>query len=165
PDVAYHLSKFERGFAKVINIQGYDHYGTVARVRAGLEAAARSLKLDVPPGYPDYLLHKMLRVTKGGEEVKMSKRAGTYVTLRDLIDWVGRDATRYFLVARKADAEFTFDVDLALSQSEDNPVYYVQYAHARICSVLQQAGEKGFAVPDELTALRADLSPLASTRE
>ena len=114
----------------------------MARVRAGLQAAARSLKLDVPLGYPDYLLHKMLRVTKGGEEVKMSKRAGTYVTLRDLIDWVGRDATRYFLVARKADAEFTFDVDLALSQSEDNPVYYVQYAHARICSVLLQAGER-----------------------
>ncbi len=140
PDVAYHLSKFERGFGKVINIQGYDHYGTVARVRAGVQAAARSLKLDVPLGYPDYLLHKMLRVTKGGEEVKMSKRAGTYVTLRDLIDWVGRDATRYFLVARKADAEFTFDVDLALSQSEDNPVYYVQYAHARICSVLSAGG-------------------------
>ncbi len=143
PDVAYHLSKFERGFGKVINIQGYDHYGTVARVRAGLQAAARSLKLDVPLGYPDYLLHKMLRVTKGGEEVKMSKRAGTYVTLRDLLDWVGRDATRYFLVARKADAEFTFDVDLALSQSEDNPVYYVQYAHARICSVLSAGGREG----------------------
>ena len=165
PDVAYHLSKFERGFRKVINIQGYDHYGTVARVRAGLQAAARSLKLDVPPGYPDYLLHKMLRVTKGGEEVKMSKRAGTYVTLRDLIDWVGRDATRYFLVARKADAEFTFDVDLALSQSEDNPVYYVQYAHARICSVFLQASEKGYAVPDTASALNTDLSPLATARE
>ncbi len=165
PDVAYHLSKFERGFGKVINIQGYDHYGTVARVRAGLQAAARSLKLDVPPGYPDYLLHKMLRVTKGGEEVKMSKRAGTYVTLRDLLDWVGRDATRYFLVARKADAEFTFDVDLALSQSEDNPVYYVQYAHARICSVFLQAGEKGYAVPDTASALNTDLSPLATARE
>ena len=165
PDVAYHLSKFERGFGKVINIQGYDHYGTVARVRAGVQAAARSLKLDVPPGYPDYLLHKMLRVTKGGEEVKMSKRAGTYVTLRDLIDWVGRDATRYFLVARKADAEFTFDVDLALSQSEDNPVYYVQYAHARICSVLLQAGEKGYAVPDTASALHADLTPLSTARE
>ncbi|HQR57698.1 MAG TPA: DALR anticodon-binding domain-containing protein, partial [Burkholderiaceae bacterium] len=112
-----------------------------------------------------YLLHKMLRVTKGGEEVKMSKRAGTYVTLRDLLEWVGRDATRYFLVARKADAEFTFDVDLALSQSEDNPVYYVQYAHARICSVLQQATEKGYAAPDTTTALNTDLTPLASARE
>ena len=165
PDVAYHLTKFQRGFEKVINVQGTDHYGTVARVRAGVQAAARSLKLDVPRGYPDYLLHKMLRVTKGGEEVKMSKRAGTYVTLRDLLEWVGRDATRYFLVARKADAEFTFDVDLALSQSEDNPVYYVQYAHARISSVLQQAVEKGYAVPDSTAALRADLAPLAGGRE
>jgi len=165
PDVAYHLSKFERGFTKVINVQGSDHYGTVARVRAGVQAAARSLKLAVPHGYPDYLLHKMLRVTKGGEEVKMSKRAGAYVTLRDLIEWVGRDATRYFLVARKADAEFTFDVDLALSQSEDNPVYYVQYAHARIASVLQQAREKGFAVPDAAAAADIPLAPLASPRE
>ena len=165
PDVAYHLNKFQRGFSKVINVQGSDHYGTVARVRAGVQAAARSLKLDVPRGYPDYLLHKMLRVTKGGEEVKMSKRAGTYVTLRDLLEWVGRDATRYFLVARKADAEFTFDVDLALSQSEDNPVYYVQYAHARICSVLQQSGEKGFAVADAAAALNTDLTPLTNARE
>jgi len=165
PDVAYHVTKFQRGYEKVINIQGTDHYGTVARVRAGVQAAAKSLKLEVPRGYPDYLLHKMLRVTKGGEEVKMSKRAGTYVTLRDLLEWVGRDATRYFLVARKADAEFTFDVDLALSQSEDNPVYYVQYAHARIASVLVQAGEKGFAVPDPSTALRTDLAPLTNPRE
>jgi arginyl-tRNA synthetase len=165
PDVAYHLNKFQRGFGKVINVQGSDHYGTVARVRAGVQAAAKTLHLDVPRGYPDYLLHKMLRVTKGGEEVKMSKRAGTYVTLRDLLEWVGRDATRYFLVARKADAEFTFDVDLALSQSEDNPVYYVQYAHARICSVLQQAGEKGFAMPDAAAAMNTDLAPLSSARE
>jgi arginyl-tRNA synthetase len=165
PDVAYHLTKVQRGYRKVINVQGSDHYGTVARVRAGVQAAARSLHLDVPRGFPDYLLHKMLRVSRGGEEVKMSKRAGTYVTLRDLIEWVGRDATRYFLVARKADAEFTFDVDLALSQSEDNPVYYVQYAHARICSVLHQAGEKGFLVPDATAALHFDLAPLNSPRE
>jgi arginyl-tRNA synthetase len=165
PDVAYHLNKFQRGFAKVINVQGSDHYGTVARVRAGVQAAAQSLQLDVPRGYPDYLLHKMLRVTKGGEEVKMSKRAGTYVTLRDLLEWVGRDATRYFLVARKAEAEFTFDVDLALSQSEDNPVYYVQYAHARICSVLQQAEQRGLDVPAAAAAQAADLAPLAGARE
>jgi arginyl-tRNA synthetase len=165
PDVAYHLTKLERGFEKVINVQGSDHYGTVARVRAGLQAAGRALGVAVPKGYPDYLLHKMLRVTKGGEEVKMSKRAGTYVTLRDLLDWVGRDATRYFLVSRKPDAEFVFDVDLALSQSEDNPVYYVQYAHARICSVFSQAADKGYAVPDETAALKTDLGPLASTRE
>ena len=165
PDVAYHLTKLKRGFEKVINVQGTDHYGTVARVRAGLQAAGQALGVAVPKGYPDYLLHKMLRVTKGGEEVKMSKRAGTYVTLRDLLDWVGRDATRYFLVARKPDAEFVFDVDLALSQSEDNPVFYVQYAHARICSVFAQAADKGHAVPDEATALKFDLTPLTSTRE
>jgi arginyl-tRNA synthetase len=165
PDVAYHVTKFERGYEKVINIQGTDHYGTAARVRAGLQAVARARGAAVPKGYPDYLLHKMLRVTKGGEEVKMSKRAGAYVTLRDLLEWVGRDATRFFLVARKADAEFTFDVDLALSQSEDNPVYYVQYAHARICSVLAQASEKGHTVPDEAHALTFDLAPLASPRE
>jgi arginyl-tRNA synthetase len=164
PDVAYHLAKFERGFGKVINVQGSDHHGTVARVRAGLQAAAKSLGLRVPPGYPDYLLHKMVRVVRAGEEVKMSKRAGSYVTLRDLIDWVGRDATRFFLASRKADTEFAFDVDLALSQSEDNPVYYVQYAHARICSVLAQAASAGVAV-DETTALQRDLSPLAGPRE
>jgi arginyl-tRNA synthetase len=165
PDVAYHITKLERGFEKVINIQGTDHFGTVARVRAGLRAAGKALGIAVPPGYPDYLLHKMLRVTRGGEEVKMSKRAGTYVTLHDLLDWVGADATRYFLVSRKPDAEFVFDVDLALSQSEDNPVYYVQYAHARICSVFVQAAEKGFAAPDADAARGIDLTPLASARE
>ena len=164
PDVAYHLTKLERGFVKVINVQGTDHYGTVARVRAGLRAAARALGIEVPPGYPDYLLHKMVRVMRGGEEVKMSKRAGEYVTLRDLIDWVGRDATRFFLVSRKADAEFLFDVDLALAQSEENPVYYVQYAHARICSVLAQAAAAGVAI-DEERALHVNLAPLSGARE
>jgi len=164
PDVAYHLAKFERGFAKVINVQGSDHHGTVARVRAGVQAAAKSLGIAVPQGYPDYLLHKMVRVVRGGEEVKMSKRAGSYVTLRDLIDWVGRDATRFFLASRKADTEFAFDVDLALTQSEDNPVYYVQYAHARICSVLTQAAAAGIVL-DETTALQRDLTPLAGPRE
>ena len=165
PDVAYHITKLERGYEKAINLQGTDHYGTVARVRAGLQAAGKALGVAVPKGYPDYMLHKMLRVTRGGEEVKMSKRAGTYVTLRDLLDWVGRDATRYFLVSRKPDTEFVFDVDLALSQSEENPVYYVQYAHARICSVFAQAADKGFRVPDEAAALKADLTPLESARE
>ncbi|MDH4181571.1 MAG: DALR anticodon-binding domain-containing protein, partial [Betaproteobacteria bacterium] len=165
PDVAYHITKLERGYEKAINLQGTDHYGTVARVRAGLQAAGKALGVAVPKGYPDYMLHKMLRVTRGGEEVKMSKRAGTYVTLRDLLDWVGRDATRYFLVSRKPDTEFVFDVDLALSQSEENPVYYVQYAHARISSVFAQAADKGFRVPDEAAALKADLTPLESARE
>ncbi len=165
PDVAYHLSKFERGFARAINVQGSDHHGTVARVRAGLQIAAQTLGMTVPPGYPEYLLHKMVRVLRGGEEIKMSKRAGTYVALRDLVDWVGRDATRFFLVSRKCDSEFSFDVDLALSHSEDNPVYYVQYAHARICSVLAQAAEKTGAMLDEVSAQSVDAAPLVSPRE
>lgn len=135
PDVAYHKDKFERGFKRVINEQGADHHSTVTRVRAGLQA----LNEGIPEGYPDYVLHQMVLVTRGGEEVKLSKRAGSYVTLRDLIDEVGRDATRYFLVSRRADSQLTFDIDLARSQSNDNPVYYIQYAHARICAVLGKA--------------------------
>ncbi|MEO5697553.1 MAG: arginine--tRNA ligase [Burkholderiaceae bacterium] len=139
PDVAYHLHKYERGFHKAINIQGGDHHGTIARVRAGVQAAG----LGVPAGYPEYVLHKMVTVMKGGEEVKISKRAGSYVTLRDLIDWTSRDAVRFFLLSRKADSEFVFDVDLALKRNDENPVFYVQYAHARICSVIQQYVDKG----------------------
>ncbi len=139
PDVAYHLQKFERGFTKAINIQGGDHHGTVARLRAGVQAAG----MGVPAGYPEYVLHKMVTVMKGGEEVKISKRAGSYVTLRDLIDWTSRDAVRFFLLSRKADTEFTFDVDLALKQNDENPVFYVQYGHARICSVIRQFSDKG----------------------
>jgi arginyl-tRNA synthetase len=156
PDVAYHVTKWERGFAKAINVQGSDHHSTVTRVRAGLQAVG----LGIPAGYPDYVLHKMVTVMKGGEEVKISKRAGSYVTLRELIDEVGRDAVRFFLVSRKADSEFTFDVDLARSQSEDNPVYYVQYAHARVCSVLKQAGIPVASAMAELAD--ADLAPLTS---
>src|SRR5574337_170132 len=165
PDVAYHIDKWSRGFDKVINVQGSDHHGTVARVRAGLQAA----QLGIPPGWPDYLLHKMVTVMRGGEEVKISKRAGGYVTLRDLIDWTSRDAVRFFLVSRKADTEFVFDVDLALARSEDNPVYYVQYAHARICSVLAQYAERtGLAAgahDDPATFAGADLSLLAAPSE
>ena len=139
PDVAYHLNKYERGFTRAINIQGGDHHGTIARVRAGVQAAGAG----VPAGYPDYVLHKMVTVMKGGEEVKISKRAGSYVTLRDLIDWTSRDAVRFFLLSRKADTEFTFDVDLALKQNDENPVFYVQYAHARIGSVVQQFIDRG----------------------
>jgi arginyl-tRNA synthetase len=139
PDVAYHVQKFERGFTKAINIQGGDHHGTVARVRAGVQAVG----LGVPAGYPEYVLHKMVTVMKGGEEVKISKRAGSYVTLRDLIDWTSRDAVRFFLLSRKADTEFSFDVDLALKQNDENPVFYVQYGHARICSVIRQFTDKG----------------------
>ena len=159
PDVAYHVTKFERGFERAINIQGSDHHGTVARVRAGLQA----MKLGIAPGYPDYVLHKMVTVMRGGEEVKISKRAGSYVTLRELIDEVGRDAVRFFLVSRKADSEFVFDIDLARSQSEENPVYYVQYAHARVCSVLRQADLSLDEARAEL--LDADVSPLESRYE
>ena len=136
PDVAYHISKWERGFTRVVNIQGTDHHGTIARVRAGLQAAG----VGIPQGYPDYVLHTMVRVVRGGEEVKISKRSGSYVTLRDLIEWTSKDAVRFFLLSRKPDTEYVFDVDLALAQNNDNPVYYVQYAHARISSVLAAWG-------------------------
>jgi arginyl-tRNA synthetase len=166
PDVAYHIVKWQRGYAKAINIQGSDHHGTIARVRAGLQAS----NVGIPQGYPDYVLHKMVTVLKNGEEVKISKRAGSYVTLRDLIEWSngegqedltrGRDAVRFFLISRKADSEFVFDVDLALAQSDENPVYYVQYAHARICAVLRQWGG------DEASLAQvSDVSPLTAPRE
>jgi arginyl-tRNA synthetase len=156
PDVAYHITKWERGFEKVINIQGTDHHGTIARVRAGLQAA----NVGIPQGYPDYVLHTMVRVVKGGEEVKISKRAGSYVTLRDLIEWTSKDAVRFFLLSRKPDTEYTFDVDLAVAKNNDNPVYYVQYAHARICSVLAAWREKDGG--DEASLKAVDLSPLVS---
>jgi len=153
PDVAYHVTKWRRGFAKVINVQGTDHHSTVTRVRAGLQA----LGIGTPAGYPDYVLHSLVKVMRGGEEVKISKRAGSYVTVRDLIDWVGRDAVRFFLVSRKADTEFTFDIDLALAKSEENPVYYVQYAHARICSMLAQwGGDPAHLAQVELGSLRSE---------
>ena len=178
PDVAYHITKWERGFEKVVNIQGTDHHGTIARVRAGVQAAG----VGIPQGYPDYVLHTMVRVVKGGEEVKISKRAGSYVTLRDLIEWTSKDAVRFFLLSRKPDTEYTFDVDLAVAKNNDNPVYYVQYAHARICSVLAAWGgdrarlgsvdllalDSGPAqalmlllakYPDMLTAAAADFAP------
>ncbi|NML63239.1 arginine--tRNA ligase [Massilia sp. RP-1-19] len=162
PDVAYHITKWQRGFGQAINIQGSDHHGTIARVRAGLQAVA----MGVPQGYPDYVLHKMVTVMKDGEEVKISKRAGSYVTVRDLIEWSGggeigkgRDAVRFFLISRKADTEFIFDVDVALKTSDENPVYYVQYAHARICSVLAQW------TGDEAQLAGVDLSPLTAPRE
>ncbi|MDO9069472.1 MAG: arginine--tRNA ligase [Deltaproteobacteria bacterium] len=144
PDVAYHLAKWERGFARVINEQGADHHSTITRVRAGLQA----LHAGIPKGWPEYVLHQMVTVMRGGEEVKISKRAGSYVTLRDLIDEVGRDATRFFFIMRKPDAQLVFDIDLAKQQTNENPVYYVQYAHARICSIFENAAEKGFAVPN-----------------
>ena len=139
PDVAYHLSKWQRGYERAITELGADHHGSLARVRAGLQA----LGVGIPQGWPEYVLHQMVTVMRGGEEVKLSKRAGSYLTLRDLIDEVGADAVRWFLIARKPDSQLTFDIDLARQQSNDNPVFYVQYAHARVCSLLRQAQEKG----------------------
>jgi len=141
PDVAYHLSKWQRGYARAVTELGADHHGSLARVKAGLQA----LDAGIPGDYPEYVLHQMVTVLRAGAEVKLSKRAGSYVTLRELIEEVGRDATRWFLAARKADSQLTFDIDLARAQSNDNPVYYVQYAHARIASVLRQASERGMA--------------------
>jgi arginyl-tRNA synthetase len=162
PDVAYHIEKFRRGFTQAINVQGSDHHGTIARVRAGLQA----VNIGIPQGYPDYVLHKMVTVMKNGEEVKISKRAGSYVTVRDLIEWSGngevtrgRDAVRFFLISRKADTEFVFDVDVALETSDENPVYYVQYAHARICSALANWGG------DEAQLAKVDLAPLTEPHE
>ncbi|MEO6361904.1 MAG: arginine--tRNA ligase, partial [Caldimonas sp.] len=161
PDVAYHLAKFERGFAQAINIQGTDHHGTIARVRAGLQAADPAM----PKTFPDYVLNTMVRVERGGAEVKISKRAGNYVTLRDLVDWTSRDAVRFFMLSRKADTEFTFDVDLALQQSDENPVFYVQYAHARICSVLEQFAARHGTEGHEPGHAGADLARLEAPSE
>ncbi|WP_133649957.1 arginine--tRNA ligase [Paraburkholderia flava] len=179
PDVAYHVAKWDRGFTKVINVQGSDHHGTIARVRAGLQG----LGIGIPKGYPDYILHKMVTVMRDGQEVKISKRAGSYVTVRDLIEWSGgatsgsetspdlldeatirrgRDAVRFFLISRKADTEFVFDIDLALKQNDENPVYYVQYAHARICSVIAEWKTRFTA--DEAALPSFDVTPLTSER-
>ena len=157
PDVAYHVTKFERGFTRAINVQGADHHGTTARVRAGLQA----LDMGVPQGYPEYVLHQMVTVMKSGEEVKISKRAGSYVTVRDLIDEVGRDAVRYFFLMRKGDSQLVFDVDLARSQSEENPVYYIQMAHARLSGIFRV----GEIDPATVTGAGVDWSALDQPEE
>ncbi len=159
PDIAYHATKWERGFVRAITELGADHGGSLSRVRAGLQA----LNMGVPAGYPDYVLHQMVLVMRGGEEVKLSKRAGTSLTLRELIEEVGRDAVRFFFLLRKSDSQLTFDIDLARAQSEENPVYYVQYAHARVCSVLEKAGISPDGAAEDLHD--ADLSPLSSAYE
>ena len=157
PDVAYHVTKFARGYTRAINVQGADHHGTTARVRAGLQA----LEMGVPKGYPEYVLHQMVTVMRGGEEVKISKRAGSYVTVRDLIDEVGRDAVRYFFLMRKGDSQLVFDVDLARSQSEENPVYYIQMAHARLCGIFRV----GEVDPAGVTGAGVDWSVLDTVEE
>jgi arginyl-tRNA synthetase len=157
PDVAYHVTKWERGFTRAINVQGADHHSTVTRVRAGLQA----LGIGIPEGYPEYVLHQMVTVMMGGEEVKISKRAGSYVTVRDLIEWVGRDAVRYFFLMRKGDSQLSFDVDLARSQSEENPVYYIQMAHARLSGIFRV----GEIDPASVDPAAADLSVLTLDEE
>ena len=157
PDVAYHVTKWERGYDRAINVQGSDHHSTVTRVRAGLQA----LDMGIPTGYPEYVLHQMVTVMKSGEEVKISKRAGSYVTVRDLVDEVGRDAVRYFFLMRKGDTQLSFDVDLARSQSEENPVYYIQMAHARLSGIFRV----GEIDPASIDASATDLSPLVLEEE
>ena len=157
PDVAYHVTKWERGFRRAINVQGADHHSTVTRVRAGL----RALGLGIPDGYPEYVLHQMVTVMKGGEEMKISKRAGSYVTVRDLVDEVGRDAVRYFFLMRKGDSQLVFDIDLARSQSEENPVYYIQMAHARLCGIFRVGGID----PASVTGEGVDFAQLALPEE
>ncbi|MEJ2186329.1 MAG: arginine--tRNA ligase, partial [Gemmatimonadota bacterium] len=162
PDVAYHMTKWERGFHHVINVQGSDHHGTVARVRAGLQA------LGLPEGYPEYVLHQMVRLERGGQEVKFSKRAGAYTTLRELFELVGVDVARYFFLMRRADAQMVFDLDLALDRSEKNPVYKVQYAHARMCSIFRKAGLAPDGLPGaelDAVAAEADLDRLTEDAE
>jgi len=157
PDVAYHVTKWSRGFRRAINVQGADHHSTITRVRAGLQA----LDIGIPEGYPDYVLHQMVTVMRGGEEVKISKRAGSYVTVRDLVDEVGRDAVRYFFLMRKGDSQLVFDVDLARSQSEENPVYYIQMAHARMSGIFRVGGID----PASITAAGVDFDALAEPEE
>jgi arginyl-tRNA synthetase len=157
PDVAYHVTKWDRGFRRAINVQGADHHSTVTRVRAGLQA----LGVGIPAGYPEYVLHQLVTVMKGGVEMKISKRAGSYVTVRDLIEEVGRDAVRYFFLMRKSDSQLVFDIDLALSQSEENPVYYIQMAHARMCGIFRVGGID----PASVTGEQVDWGVLAAPAE
>ena len=157
PDVAYHVTKWERGFHRAIDVQGADHHSTVTRVRAGLQA----LDMGVAPQYPEYVLHQMVTVMKSGEEVKISKRAGSYVTVRDLINEVGGDAVRFFFLMRKSDSQLVFDIDVALKQSEENPVYYVQMAHARMCGIFRV----GEIDRESFTADGVDLSVLREVEE
>ena len=157
PDIAYHVAKWERGFRCAINVQGSDHHGTMARVRAGLMA------LGLPDGFPEWVIHQMVRLEQGGKEVKFSKRAGAYTTLRELFEMVGVDVARYFFLMRKPEAQLVFDLDMALDQSEKNPVYKIQYAHARMCSIFAKAGGQAAAAAQEPAGV--DLARLAHPTE
>jgi arginyl-tRNA synthetase len=157
PDVAYHVAKWERGFARAINVQGADHHSTVTRVRIGLQA----LEMGIPPGYPEYMLHQMVTVMQAGAEMKLSKRAGSYMTVRELVDEVGRDAVRYFFLMRRGDSHLVFDVDLAKSQTEENPVFYVQMAHARMSGIFRVAG----CAPGAVRTAGVDLAALSQPEE
>jgi arginyl-tRNA synthetase len=155
PDIAYHVGKWERGFRRAINIHGADHVGYWARVRAGLQMMGEG----IPDGWPEYVIHDLVKVSRGGEEVRMSKRAGSYVTLQDLLEWVGRDAVRYFFLMRRYVSDLTFDVDLAQRQSDENPVYYVQMAHARMCGIFRVGGINKDELRVETEALDALSAP------
>jgi arginyl-tRNA synthetase len=156
-DIAYHMDKLERGFERVIDVWGADHHGYVPRVKAAMEAVGDD------PSKLDVLLVQFANLYRGGEKVQMSTRSGEFVTLRELRKEVGSDAARFFYVMRKCEQHLDFDLDLAKSQSNDNPVYYVQYAHARICSVLAQAAEKG--IPVEISDGLNNLEQLAEEHE
>jgi arginyl-tRNA synthetase len=156
-DIAYHMDKLERGFDRVIDVWGADHHGYVPRVKAALQA------LGSDPSKLDVLLVQFANLYRGGEKVQMSTRSGSFVTLRELRKEVGADAARFFYVMRKCEQHLDFDLDLAKSQSSDNPVYYVQYAHARVCSVLRQAAEKKISV--EITPGAANLERLREEHE
>ena len=137
-DIAYHLSKFERGYKKIINIWGADHHGYIERVKASMKA------LDYPPEAITILLVQFATLFRGKEKLQMSTRSGEFITLKELIKEVGKDAARFFYIMRKNEQHLDFDLELAKSESNDNPVYYIQYAHARICSVFRQMNEKGY---------------------
>jgi len=154
-DIAYHLDKFARGFNGVIDVWGADHHGYVPRVKAALSAAG------APAEALDVVLVQFAALVRGGEKVAMSTRSGEFVTLRELVDEVGVDAARFFYVMRRADQHLEFDLDLATAQSSDNPVYYVQYAHARIASVFRQMEERGFSAPDAACELAGTLTSAA----
>jgi arginyl-tRNA synthetase len=155
-DVGYHLHKLERGYDQLINVWGADHHGYIKRVEAVIQA------LGGDPGKLRVLIVQLVRLTRGGEPVRMGKRTGEFVTLREVVDEVGTDATRFFFLMRKGDSQLEFDLDLAVKQSSENPVFYVQYAHARICTLFKKAADEGLHAP---AAAAAELERLSEPEE